>query len=103
MGLLLILLGALAIIAFGIIMVIPNKEKPIIYPDEFYENLQYFKINFEKIYAVKKDESTEIIYVGETQNKAEKFFTRVQMGFEEWLEKNEISQTKNDNSNITFS
>jgi hypothetical protein len=88
---LLILLGTLAIIAFGIIMVIPNKEKPIIYPDEFYENLQYFKINFEKIYAVKKDESTEIIYVGETQNKAEKFFTRVQMGFEEWLEKNEVN------------
>lgn len=103
MGGLLILLGVIVIIIFGIIMVIPNKEKPIIYPDEFYENLQYFKINFEKIYAVKKDESTEIIYVGETHlNACKKFFSLV-LGFEEWLEKNEISQTKNDDSNITFS
>lgn len=104
MGAALFVLASLGIITgAGLIAAGSKKIKPIIFPDEFYAGLQYFKLDYKNVYAIKKDSKKEIVYEGNSTSNAEKYLNQVQLGFENWLQKNAVSQTSNDDSKVTFS
>ena len=64
-------------------------RKPVKFSNDFYQNLEYFRFDFTKVIAVKKNQTCEVIYDG-TPSGAKKYFQQVQMGFEEWLKENKM-------------
>ena len=86
----------------GLITMSNKKLNPITFPDTFYENLKYFKIDNINVFAVMKDNNTETIFTGSTSS-ASKYFSQVQIGFENWLTKNEGYKEDGVNSKVVFS
>lgn len=84
---------------FGLIAAGMKSTKPITFPDSFYENLNYFKMEGKFVYAVRNDGSEEEIYNGKS---AEKYFAQVQLGFEKWLKDNNHSN-KDKSGSVEFS
>jgi len=54
------------------------------FSDEFYDQLNYFMNDYSKVYAVNKDETKHELHNG-TSSTAEKYFKKVQAGYEQWL------------------
>lgn len=106
MGIILTVITGLSLLGGGALLLSGTKKpkKPIILPDEFYKKLHYFKLEYKNIVAVKNEGSlNELIYEGNSVAAAESYLIQLQLGFEHWLEMNDISQTKNDTSKVNFS
>jgi hypothetical protein len=100
MGAIAFALASLGLIGgFGLIAAGSKKIKSITFPNDFYENLRYFKHDGSRVIAVKND-IEETIYQGSSKN-AEKYFNQVQLGFEEWLKENNHT-SKSDGGSVSF-
>lgn len=88
--------GGVALINSG-----SKKITAIYFPSEFYENLKYFKLDKNRVIAIKKgDNSTsEVLFEGSISS-ATKYNLQVQKGFGEWLDTNDHFDTTN--SKVTF-
>lgn len=99
-------LTSVGLLGGGVLILSGSKKpiKPISFPDQFYINLSYFKLDRKTIYAIKNDGSQdEIVYEGNSVDASEKQLKELQLGFEKWLEHNSLSQTKNKDSKVNFS
>ncbi len=107
MGVLAITILASSGLLAGVAFLISGKkqpDKPITMQDEFYNSLNYFKLDKKTIYAIKNDGSTdEILYEGNSVDSAEKHLKELQLGFEKWLEHNSLTKTKSSDSKVNFS
>lgn len=90
----------------GVIIVARNSDKKfgaIVFTDEFYSNLRYFKVgDFGDVFAV-TDKGTEKLYSGTPQD-ANKYFNNVQQNYNEWFKKNKkVGKSWKEDSTIKFS
>jgi hypothetical protein len=102
-GVFLILASIGLIAGTGLIAAGTKKQKAINFPNEFYDQLNYFKLDYRNVIAIKKNGKEEIVYEGNSTKATEQYFAQVQLGFENWLDKNKITRDGNDSSNVKFS
>jgi len=100
-GVLLVLVSVGLIGGFGLITAGSKQLKPITFPNSFYDDLKYFKHEYNEVTAVKKNDSTEIVFEG-TPKSAEKYFNQVQLGFEKWLNDNDSTSTVDNGGSVNF-
>lgn len=74
--------------------------KPITFTDDFYKDLKYFRCDLGTVLAIKEVSSTEVIFQGSISD-AQRYFERVQLGYEEWL-KNQSMNMEEINGNVKF-
>lgn len=84
----------------------PSSSKDtIIFPDDYYESLNYFRVDNSKVYAVKKDNTEDEVF-NSGPMAAQEYLTKVQAGFDEWIRnqkfKKAASPKEPSNSKITF-
>lgn len=102
MGAALFLLASVGLIGgFGLIAAGNKKIKPITFPNSFYENLEYFKLDGKSVIAMKYEGDNEIVFEGSTVT-ATKYFAQVQLGFENWLEKNDHASKGDTGGSVKF-
>lgn len=102
---LMVIIIPLSVLIVGLLVYKSKKDsKPILYPDSFYEDLKYFKLDFDTVVAVMDDESEKIVFQA-TIPLARKHFNSVQKGFDDWIRNRQTSKsTWNTNkSTVTFS
>jgi len=88
MGAIAFTLLGLGLIGGGTMLLSSSTVKTIKFPSVFYKDLMYFKMDKNKVIAIKRELSEEIIYSGSIAS-TEKYFNKVQLGFEEWLKDND--------------
>jgi len=77
------LIGGMFMISSG-----SKNLKPITFPNSFYKKLIFFKLDGNRVLAVKENQNDEVLFTGSYET-AEKYFQQVQQGFEDWLEDND--------------
>ena len=66
-------------------------DDTMIFPDDYYEQVDYFRLDFHKIHAVKKDGEQDEIHHSDSST-AQKYFKKIQAGFEDWIRAQRIRE-----------
>jgi len=69
-----------------------KRKKEVTFSDEFYDQVDYFKLDGNEVVAVMINNDKKIVYNSRRSSAAQEYFDSIQENYKKWLSKNSKSK-----------